>query len=291
MRSRLVLVRVSRSGNVVRARDVAGTVRVRYSSTIGIGSVCTFGRARDIVVDRLRRPCVARIICSWSIHRGIVGHRRITRPDHTGTVEGRWSGSCGHLRPALVHRRPLGAVGARHLLMLGLHRRRSDVAPAQGSFLSSIGARVDSAIATVIADAIHSDVIHYGPVVDIVNASYVHAIDGPVVIKITTAPASALVAVTGITEAVVDATVKAHLRTPISDMPDEGRTAPSPIARCPQKADLGGQHPRSGHPEIAIITIRPVAWSPDVAGTRAPRLLVHRQRRRRDRHRDKYCGK
>ena len=230
MRSRRALVRVSQSGRVVRVRDVVGTVRVRCSSTIGIGRVCTFGRARDIVVGRSRRPCVARIVCSWSTHRRIVGDRRILRLDHTRSVEGRWFGSCGHLRPALVHRRPLGAVGARHLLMPGLHRRGSDVAPAQGSFLSSIGARVDSAIAPVIADAIHGDIVHYGPVVDIVNASYVHAIDVPVVIKITTAPVSALVAVTGITEAVVDATVEAYRRAPVSDVPDEGRTSPSPIA-------------------------------------------------------------
>ena len=89
--------------------------------------------------------------------------------------------------------------------MLSLHRRRIDVTPAQGSVLSSIGAHVDSAIAAVIADAIHGDMVHYGPVVDIVNAGYVHAIDVPVVVKITTAPVSALVTVTGIAEAVVDA--------------------------------------------------------------------------------------
>lgn len=79
-----------RMRNVVGASDIVGSVRVRYSSTIGI-------------------------------HRRIVRHRRVTRPDHTSAVEGRRLGSCGHLRPALVHRRPLAAVGAGHLLMLGLH--------------------------------------------------------------------------------------------------------------------------------------------------------------------------
>src|ERR1035438_2043509 len=240
VRSRLALARVSRRGSVVWARDVVGTVRVRCSSPIRARRVCTFGRARDLVIDWLRRLCAARIVCSWSIHRRIVRHRRITRPDYTGAVEGRRFWSCRHFGPAMVHRRPLGAVGARHLLMLGLHRGRGDVALAQGSFLSSIGARVDSAVATVIGDAIYGHVVHYGPVVNIVNVSYVHAIDGLVVIEITTTPVSALVAVTGITEAVVDAAIEADVRTPVSGMPDEGRTAPSPIARCPQKADLGG---------------------------------------------------
>lgn len=114
------------------------------------------------------------------------------------------------------------------------------MAPAQGGFLSSIGARVDSAIAAVIADAIHGGVVHHGGVIGVMDVSYVHLIDGPVVIKITTAPVSARVAVTGITEAVVDATVEAYRRAPVSDVPDEGRTSPSPIAWRPQKADLGG---------------------------------------------------
>ena len=53
MRSLHTLVRVSWSGRVVRARDVVGTVGVRCSSGMGIGRVCTFGRASDIVVGRL----------------------------------------------------------------------------------------------------------------------------------------------------------------------------------------------------------------------------------------------
>lgn len=121
MRSRCALVGVSRGGSVVWARDVVGTVRVRCSSTIGIGRVCTFGRARDIVVGRSRRPCVAHIVCSWSIHRRIVGDRRIFRLDHTRSVEGRWFRGCRYLGLAVIHRCQLGAVGARQLLVLRLH--------------------------------------------------------------------------------------------------------------------------------------------------------------------------
>ncbi len=291
MRGRLAPVRASRSGSVVWARDVVGIVRVRCSTPIWIGRVRTRRRPRNIVVYRPRRLCVTRIVRSRSVYRGIVRHWSITRPDHAGTVEGRWFSSCGHLRPAVVHRRPLGAVGARHLLMPGLHLRGSDVAPAHGGFLSGIGARVDSPIATVIGDAIHGDMVHYRSAVNIVNAAYIHAIDVPVVIKITTAPVAAFIAVAVVAVTVIDPAIEAYLRTPISGMPEEGRAAPSPVARRPQKADLGGQHPRSGYPEIAFITIRPVTWSPNVARPRAPRLLVHRQRRRRDRHRDEHCGK
>src|ERR1035437_144881 len=294
---------------VVRARHVVRGIRARCSRIIGIRSVRTLWRTRNSVVAGPRSICVVcivrprcvvagpRSVCRAciagprSFHCRIVCHRRITGPRHTCTMEGRWLGSGGHFWPAVVYRRPLRAVGARHLLMPSLHRSRIDVPLAQGSFLGSIGTRVDAAIATVIADAIHGDVIHYRGVVDIVDVSYVHAIDGTVVIKISTTPASAFIAVTGITVAVVDATVKAYLRTPVSGMPDVGVFAPSPVARRPQKADLRGKHPGSRYPKIAIGAVRPIAGSPDVAETRAPRLLVHRQRRRSNRHRDEYSGK
>jgi hypothetical protein len=55
VRSRPFLVHIGRRMRcgVVRARDVVGTVGVRCSSGMGIGRVCTFGRASDIVVGRL----------------------------------------------------------------------------------------------------------------------------------------------------------------------------------------------------------------------------------------------
>ena len=121
MRSRLALVRVSRSGSVVWARYVVGTVRVRCSGCMGIGSVGMFGWASDIVVYRSRRLCVVRIVCSRSVYRRIVRHWSITRPDHTCAMEGRWFRGCRYLGLAVIHRCQLGAVGARHLLMLGLH--------------------------------------------------------------------------------------------------------------------------------------------------------------------------
>ena len=104
MRSRLAPVRVSRSGSVVWARDVVGPVRVRCSGCTGIGSVCTFGRTSDIVVYRPRRLCAPCIVC-WprSIHRRIIRHWSITRPDHTCTAEGRWFWGCRYLGPAVIY--------------------------------------------------------------------------------------------------------------------------------------------------------------------------------------------
>ncbi len=282
-------------GNVVIV--VAGSVSavwMRCRGPIGIGSVCTFRRARDTVVAWVvawsRRPRVASIVCS-GIYRRIVRHGRIARLDYSGAMErGRFRGG-RYLGLTVIHRCQLSAVAARQLFMLSLHRCWSDVALAQGRFLSSIGARVDSAVAAVIADAVHGDIVHHGFVIDIVYVGYVHTVDVLVVIKIATAPVSALVAVACITETIVDAAVETYLRAPISNVPHVSGTTPSPVARCPQKADLGSEYPRSRHPEIAFIAIRPIARSPNVAGTRAIGLLVHRQGRRCDPYRDEDPGK
>jgi hypothetical protein len=276
-----------RMRNVVVVCHVVGTAWVRCSSPIGSGAVGTFRRVRDIViVDRSRRSRFACIVCPWRIHRRDVRHGRVSRLDHTCSMEGRWLGCCRHLGLAVIHRCQLSAVVSRQLFVLALHRRRSDVAFAQGRLLGSSWLSINSAVAAVIANPIHRYIVHYGLVVDIVYVGYVYAIDGLVVIKIATAPISTLVAVTRITESVVDASIEAYLRSPISHVPNEGRTAPSPITWRPEKTDLGSEYPRSRHPEIAIITVRPIARSPNVAGTRAPGLLVHRQRRRCNPYRD-----
>ncbi len=250
-----------------------------------------FRWVRDIVaVGRSRRPRVARIVCA-GIYCRIVRYWRVARFDYSGAMKGSRFRGCRYLGLTVIHRCQLCPVAARQLFMLSLHRCWSDVAFAQGRLLGSGWPGSNSAGAAVVADAIDGNIVHYGFVVDIVYVGYVHTVDALVVIKITTTPVSSLVAVTCITETIVDAAVEAYRRTPISGIPDEGRAAPSPVTWGPEKTDLGSEYPCSGHPEIAIIAIGPIAWSPDVAGTRAIGLLVHRQGRRCDPHRDEDPGK
>ena len=55
----------------------------------------------------------------------------------------------------------------------------------------------------------------------------------------TTFPAAALIADTTIAEAVVDASVEANLRSPISVMENECIASPTPVAGGPEKPTWG----------------------------------------------------
>ncbi len=276
---------------IVGVRNIVRGGRALSFRVAGMAGVRTLWRPRHVTVVRPRIVRAVLVIRLRSSHRRIVRHGRILRCYHARSVKGRRFRGCRYLRTSMIDRCPLGAIRACHLLMLSLRRRWSKVPLSQGRFLRSIGMGFDSAMATVIADAIYSDVVHYCPVVNVVDLSHVHAIDGAVVIKISTVPVSAFIAVTVVAVTVVDATIKADLRAPVSGMPEVGVSSPSPVAGRPQKTDLGSQHPRARHPKIAIGTIGPITWSPDVTGTRAPRLFINWQRRWSDCHRDKYACK
>src|SRR6266567_7902883 len=104
-------------------------------------------------------------------------------------------------------------------------------------------------------------------------------IEGPAI------PVASRVSDTEIAEAVVDTSVKADVRPPVAGVPDEDGACPSPIARRPQRADVGREHPGPRDPVIAIGTVGPVARYPDIFRTRTDRLHIHGKRRRRKRDR------
>ncbi len=197
---------------------------------IGVRWVIAIGSGRSL--GRMRSARVACLSLLRGTYRWIIRHRCILRRNHTGTVEGSWFGSCRYFRPAVVHRRPLRTIVARQLFMLGLHRSRTDVSLACCSFLGSTGPGIDSSLSAVVANTIHGVVNHRG-VVGVVNVGDVYAIHGSVIVKISTVPITALIAVTVVAIAVVNAAIEPNLRTPVSGIPHVGVAAPSPVAGCP----------------------------------------------------------
>ena len=137
------------------------------------------------------------------------------------------------------------------------------------------GARASSTISAVIAHVVVRSVVDDGLVVDIVNVRDVHVIHRTVVIEGSVSPISALIAGPTVTEAVVNASVEANVRTPIAAIPRVGVVALTPIARRPEQASFGRHHPRTWHPKVAFISISPVAGSPQIAVSRSHRLGVH----------------
>jgi hypothetical protein len=77
------------------------------------------------------------------------------------------------------------------------------------------GLGIDSATPAVVTDAIASAVWNIA-VVNIVNESGVYVRDGAVVVNRTVIPISAIVALAGISVAIIDAAVVADVRTPIA---------------------------------------------------------------------------
>src|ERR1043165_474152 len=140
---------------------------------------------------------------------------------------------------------------------------------ACGSFFLLCCTRVNTAIAAVVTHARDVHIVHNRGVIDVVDVCNIYIIYGAVIEKVIAFPAPAFVAVTGIAPSIIDATIKTYAR--------------SPIPRCPEETGLGGQHPCSGDPIIILVVVvpRPKAWRPDVAFSRAYRLFVYGQGRRR----------
>jgi len=77
------------------------------------------------------------------------------------------------------------------------------------------GTSVNPAVAAVVADVVDLALVHPG-VVNVVDRVDVHVIHSGVVVKMPVVPASALVATTEITVAIVDPAVETYVRSPVT---------------------------------------------------------------------------
>src|SRR5262249_6788033 len=128
-------------------------------------------------------------------------------------------------------------------------------------------------------------------VVDVVDGRHVHVGDGGVVVERVASPVAADVTDAEVAEAVVDAAVETYVWAPVSGVPYVHAVRPSPVARRPQRANEGRDHPIAGYPVITSIDVpSPVAGHPDVTGSGAYRLSIDRNRRRSERHRQEHCA-
>src|SRR5208282_4819180 len=169
--------------------------------------------------------------------------------------------------------------------MLGLHRRCRRVVLVHRSLFHSGRSSGNSTLAAVIADMVHRGFVDYSLAVDIGDARDIHVIHGAVVEEASVVPISAPIADTTVAEAVVDATVEADALAPIAFIPGEGVAAPTPITRGPEQASGGRLDPCTRNPEVAFLTVRPVAGRPQITGRGDHGLSVYRQRGRSDRDR------
>jgi hypothetical protein len=124
-----------------------------------------------------------------------------------------------------------------------------------------------------------------------VDVAAVHMHDRGVVVEVVAAPLSAGKAKAAVTKAVVDASVVADVRTPVSLMEAILAAFPTPEGGRPQRAFIRGGHPCAGNPVVALVAVGPVSGCPHHAGLYAGGLLVDGQGRRRDADNNLCTGK
>ena len=170
----------------------------------------------------------------------------------------------------------LGAVGAGSTLILELcsHGRRMRLLhryPLRGPRRNMEPAR--SAVVTRMGVVrIHDD----RAVVHVVHDADIHVVDRAVVVEVTSAPVTALVAVTGVAKAVIDAAIIADVLTPIAGVIAVGVVPVAPVAGGPKCALVGSLNPCAGNPIIAVWRPGPVARRPDIVVAGVLRLVVVR---------------
>src|SRR4029077_8543969 len=118
--------------------------------------------------------------------------------------------------------------------------------------------------------------------VGVMDNGLVHTRHSGVVLEVVSTPASAPVAVSGVAETVIDASIKTDGRSPVTLVKSVNAVIPAPPRRCPKQTHSRRRHPHARDPIIIVVigVPAPITWSPDVTCDRTGRLLIYRQRRR-----------
>jgi hypothetical protein len=150
-----------------------------------------------------------------------------------------------------------------------------------------VGTRLE-AIAAVIADAVDRHVVDDGAVVDVSYAGVTEVVDRAVVVHPAIAPVAAVVTTAAVSIPVVHAAIKAHMRAPISLMPEERSAGEAPIARRPQIIGLRRFHPGTWDPVVVLDVVAPgpITGRPNITVIRHRRLLIDGKFGRRNVDRD-----
>jgi hypothetical protein len=101
-----------------------------------------------------------------------------------------------------------------------------------------------------------------GPAINIMEIAADHVIYRAIVVEGAVIPVAAFISHTAVAIAIIHAAVKADLCAPVAFVPGVATPTPTPIAGSPEQTDFGSHHPRTRHPEVAIVAIGPVAGRP-----------------------------
>ena len=186
------------------------------------------------------------------------------------------SRSCDQSGAAFVHIVKLLAVLRGFALVLDLRRHRRSAGSAEGCDLCRPRPDVNAAATAIIRNA-RPVVDHHGAVVDVSNVDDVNAVDRAVVVEVVAVPVAAIVAITGVTEAVVDAAIESDVQTPVTAEEAPAVVVPAPVSGSPERAVVRRSTPCPRNPVITGRSPTPVSGGPDIVWRRGFGLLILRQ--------------
>ena len=172
-------------------------------------------------------------------------------------------------------------VHARRARVLDLLSRALHVRFLRRQFFLRGRLRNRSPFAAIEAGAIVGHVVYDGLVVDVRDVDVRDVVDGAVVEEDPVVPTPALIAGTGIAEAIRNPAVKADVRSPIASVENVGAVDEGPISRRPEQSGLRRLDPCSRHPIIIHPVVGPIARRPEIPRLGDRRLIVNRHGRRR----------
>jgi hypothetical protein len=194
-------------------------------------------------------------------------------------LRGDWTRSGDHLRTTTIHVIELLAVFGGRTLMLNLRAHGRCPRATEGCDLSGLRTGCDTTTAPVIGYAggiVNDD----GSVINVSDVD-VYSINRTVVVKGVSVPIAAVIAETGVTEAVVDASVEADVSAPVAAVEAPTVVVPAPIAGGPEGPVIGREAPGAGDPVVTCRRPVPVTRGPDVVRPRSFGLVVFGEGRRR----------
>lgn len=133
----------------------------------------------------------------------------------------------------MINARQQAAIASGTLLVLILQRGRALMPLVSRLLFGCRRCSAGSAVATVVAGAAHATSVDHGLVVGIGYRHRAKVVYGAIVLEGATAPEATGIANTAISKAVVQATVKTNMWTPVTAVPKIGATEPAPITGRP----------------------------------------------------------
>jgi hypothetical protein len=262
--------------------------RLTGTGWLNLRPVVWFSRTNSGLVwpGNFTRPCTrlsGTVDFAWSGVRLTRSANLAWATARIGTCDAGLSGDgprgCNHGRTTLVDVIELLTILRGLPLVLNLGRHGRNARTAHSCDFGCLWPHGDAASATVVSDTIivvHRD----GAVVD-VSDSRAYAIDGTVVVKVISVPVPAVIAIAGVAEAIVDASIETNMKAPETAVKAPAVAIPTPVARRPESSIVGRRAPRTGDPIVAGRSPIPITGCPDVVGSRSFGLVVDGQWRRR----------